>query len=201
MSKKEGSAPVRAGCCGCAGGCGASAGLGWSGGESKERSPMDPVGTGAGINCAGGSVFGGGAGLGAGAAAEAAVDGLTSQALSSKPENALRIGADVNGVAAPSEGALLLPGSLEFCLNASASTTLFVCTVGAGRPLLVLFRSAPPGPEKSPPAAPLASPASLPLALLNLASSVFMTRRISPSFRPKVRSNCGCTSGRTSWPI
>ena len=134
---------------------------------------------------------------------------LTPQASSSNPLWTFSLGgADVSGVARASGGGLLV--SL-FSSNAFASTTSFVWTVGAGRPLRVLFFNVPPGPENKPPAEPLVSSSPLvsspaKLTFLNLdfepvrlylMSRYFMTRRMSPSFRPKVRRTSGVISGNT----
>lgn len=105
------------------------------------------------------------------------------------------------GVAPLAAVADVFAGSSLFGLNASMSTTSFVWTVGAGLPLRVLFRSAPPGPENKPPSAPLALPSPPSPFLPYLLSRNFITRRLSPSFRPNVRSNGGWTSGKISWPI
>ena len=94
-----------------------------------------------------------------------------------------------------------------------------VCTAGAGRPLRVLFLSVPPGPENRPPpvllgeATPLSPSSSLPIVSLSLKLTLrnldfapvrpyllsrnFITRIMSPSFKPRVRSTAGVMSDNT----
>lgn len=148
-------------------------------------------------------------------------DGFTSHASSSKPSSSFFSGADTEpvGIGADSEWSVRVSSSAFLDLNTLGSTTSWVCTAGAGRPLRVLFRSVPPGPEKSPPTVPLgevvplsasfavsiesSSPKltflSFVLALIRLylLSRYFMTRRMSPSLRPKVLNTVGVISGNT----
>ena len=134
------------------------------------------------LGCGGsGAATGAGAGADAGAVGVCVLAGLTSHASSSKPPLASLAGAEVRGVALASAGASLDAGLSILCLKAFSSTTSFVCTAGAGLPLRVLFLSAPPGPENSPPS-PAAPFSEGPLRSY-LLSRYFMTRNMSPSFR------------------
>ena len=83
-------------------------------------------------------------------------EGLTSHASSSKPRVSFfgGGGAVSDGVGTASDLDFAFSSSFSRCLNVLASTTSLLCTVGAGRPLRVLFLSAPPGPEKRPPPSP-----------------------------------------------
>lgn len=130
-----------------------------------------------------------------------------SHALSSNPVLIRRsgfggaAGAVVRGVGTASVG-VAVPFSLE--AKALASTTSFVSTAGAGRPFLVLFLMAPPAPANRPPFAvsPLvAAPSIGVLCRPNLLSRCFITRRMSPSLRPSVRSSVGVISCWLSSPI
>lgn len=151
-------------------------------------------------------------------ALEASFDGFTSQmASSSNPRLSLfgGAGAEAKGVETDFNLAFV-SSSCDFpCFRASASTTSLLWIAGAGRPFRVLFRRAPPGPENKPPvvfgdvatswspSTPSPSPKltfrSLDDAPVreNLLSRYFITRRISPSFKPKVLKTAGVMSGRT----
>ena len=141
--------------------------------------------------------------------------GFTSHASSSKPDVGCRAGADVSAVSRAFAGGSLGAGDAVFSRKASGSTVSLVCTAGAGLPFLVLFLSAPPGPLNKPP--PLAgsmasgsctapvgcaaiggSPPAPPLCLPNRLSRLFITRKMSPSFSPRVRKSCSFTSCRFS---
>lgn len=91
-----------------------------------------------------------------------------------------------------------LSSLMPFCSNARGSTVSLLETAGAGLPFRLFFR-APLDPEKMPPFAP--SCCWLPPVRLNFSSRCFMTLRISPSFKPSVRSKVGWMSCRFSWPI
>lgn len=130
------------------------AGVGCRGGDSRERSSSDPVR----VGCCGGALAAGvGAAVGSRLDCCAGVlEGLTSHASSSKPRVSFLGGggADSNDFGTPSDPGFAFSSSISLCLNVLASTRSLLCIVGAGRPLRVLFRRAPPGPEKRPPASP-----------------------------------------------
>src|SRR5690242_19482655 len=211
-SNKDMVAPVG---CGCwagagAGGCvGAGAGVGSgafgsssglsAGMSRRERSFIEPVR--AGGFGAGGAVWAGGGDAAGAGADEVDLAGLTSHALSSNPSAPSDFlsgtDADANGVLVPSAG--FLTASSDFCSYALGSISLFVSTGGAGRPFLVLLRNVSPGPENKSPAPPSA-PAS-PELRFYVASICYVTRRISPSLSPSVRSSAGVISGRFSSSI
>ena len=189
--------------------------VGCRGGDSNERSNRDPVN----VGCCGGALV---AGVGA---AEGSwldcctgfLEGLTSHASSSNPRVSFFGGGGTvsNGVGTASGLGFAFSSPFSLCLNLLASTTSLLCTVGAGRPLRVLFLSAPPGPEKRPPPSPSgACPPSSYVRLAaternvedqtedipvrpNLESKYFITRSISPSLRPSVRNTDGLISPRT----
>ena len=138
------------------------------------------------------------------------LDGFTSQASSSNPRLSLAGG---GGAGAESESCLpLLTSPFSFGLKAFSSITSLLSTAGAGRPFLVLFLRAPPGPEKRPPLGPsavarsdamnfgqivdlkLAGKDSLPDRPY-LVSKYFMTRSLSPSLKPSVPRTEGVISG------
>lgn len=131
---------------------------------------------------------------------------LTSQASSSNPRSTGFSGAaGVEGVSGCSCGL-----DASFCSNTLGSTTSPVWTAGAGLLFRVLLCRTPPGPEKrplGPPSSPLpiiSSPPKLTFRALDLepvrprvVSKYRITRRISPSLRPRVRRFSGVISGRT----
>lgn len=134
------------------------------------------------------------------------MDGLTSQASSSKPllttSFCAGVGTEANGVATPSWVGL----SFGSCEKAFGSTTSLVWTAGAGRPFRVLFFKVPPGPEKRPvPDSPsgliISSPPKLtPLfapARPYFLSKNLITLMISPSRKPNVRRFVASMSGKT----
>lgn len=147
--------------------------------------------------------------------------GFTSQAASSKPPGDFLSGMRSVAVGAGSErSSTRSPATL--CLKVWASTTSSFCTAGAGRPFRVLFLSAPPGPENNPPPLPVGEIETPPSSSLLITSSppkltflgfdfspvrpylvsrYFITLRISPSFRPSVRSTGGVISGSTDSSI
>lgn len=137
--------------------------MGWRGGLRRERSAIAPVN----CCCAGADVAAGGDFEAIADGAISCLDCLTSQALSSKPVSTCFStgGCGDDGVSVG------LDASTSFCSNAFGSTASPAWTVGAGRPLRVLFRNMPPGPEKSPedpPCSPLPMTSSPPkLTFLN----------------------------------
>ena len=130
-------------------GCGCTL-SGTKGSDSKDKSNKEPVIAG----CCGGAVAAGGeatAGFAAGSGTDC-LEGFTFQASSSNPLVSFLGGAGAldKGVSARS---FALSSAGLFWANLVASTTSWLSTAGAGRPLRVLFLNAPPGPENSPPAA------------------------------------------------
>ena len=142
------------------------AGVGCRGGDSRERSSNDPVN----VGCCGGAL---GASVGAAAGCwlgccVGVLEGLTSHASSSKPRVSFfgGGGAVSDGIGTASDLGFAFSSPFSFCLNVLASTTSLLCTVGAGRPLRVLFLRAPPGPEKRPPLSPSGACAPSPMSTL-----------------------------------
>lgn len=153
--------------------------------------------------------WGGLLGAGSCAADVGCFDGFTSHASSSNPLCTFSLGgAEAKGVALDSGGGDLVL-SLG-CSKAFASTTSLTTRFDSGLPFRVLFRSVPSAPENKLLAEPFAptvspSPFSVALAFLRLEffasrpyrlSKYFITRKISPSFTPRVRRTSGVISGR-----
>ena len=142
--------------------------MGCSGGDSRDRSSNDPVK----VGCCGGALAAG-VGATAGCWLDCCVEfleGLTSHASSSNPRGSFLCGggAASNGVGTVSGLGFSFSSSFSLCLKVFASTTSLLCTVGAGRPLRVLFLSAPPGPENRPPPSASGACAPSPTSALQL---------------------------------
>lgn len=181
---------------------------GWRGWVRRESSCIAPVGAGT-IGFGAGVVAGTGAGAGAGvvelgasaeregawAAVSAEVclfEGFTFHASSSKPLAVVPV-ADagvMTGGAGDLASVALDPVACD--VKAFGSITSLVCEFGLGRPLVVLFLSVPPGPEKRPPDS--SSPFFFRAYLLSKNLIILM---ISPSLMPILRSMVASTSGKT----